>query len=110
MGAGDSPAGVGPAGFDPPLPLPPPTAFSPPQAALFDLATRMFPLMTDGSGRLREVHPIDQAVALGLGLVQGTIGSAPEIGAKFDRLRRASLKDLQKECEFMVEQALDRLI
>jgi hypothetical protein len=66
--------------------------------------------MTDGSGRLRGVHPVDQAVALGLGLVHGTIGSAPEIGAKFDRLRRASLKDLQKECEFMVEQALERLI
>lgn len=110
MGAGDFPAGVGPAGFDPVAFVSPALQFTPPLAALFDLGTRTFPFMTDGSGRLQSVHPVDQQVNLALGLIEGTVTSVKDLGASFARLQRASLADLQKEGALMANRALARLI
>ncbi len=77
MGAGDYPAGEGFAGHDPVASstATPATALS---ALKFDGASKDW--LQGADGRLEGVHPIDQAVALSVHLVQGTIAGVPTVG------------------------------
>lgn len=54
------------------------TRATPPRALLFDGATRTF--LRDATGRYRDIHPIDQKVALTLLMEFGKITAAPDIG------------------------------
>jgi hypothetical protein len=76
-GAGDEDAGMGPAGFE--SVADPSTAAGGirSRAAYFDLRTRSMVLGADG--RLVETHPIDQRVAVLLGVPMGGVKSTPEI-------------------------------
>jgi len=86
MGAGNFPAGFGPAGLDP-LPDPvPPRSVTPPAALRYDGATKDFPL--DANGHYLGIHPVDQAVALALLIGLGTISSARNTGAAFRQIKR----------------------
>lgn len=86
MGAGNFPAGAGPAGLDPLPPPSPPRDVSPPAALYFDGRTQGFPL--DAQGRYVGIHPVDQAVALALIVRLGTLGAVPEQGAAFRDIRK----------------------
>lgn len=88
MGAGDYPAGEGPAGTDPP---PDPSAYVAPfapTAALFSLEKRQHEL--DDDGHLFAAHPIDAMVTIALGFVRKGIPSAPNVGLDVDLLSSAS--------------------
>ena len=52
---------------------------------LFDGATRTF--LMDDNGRYRDIHPVDQKVALTLLLEFGKITSAPDIGNTLRQIR-----------------------
>ncbi len=85
-GAGTSPAGEEPCGE---YVLPAATAariVSAPASLYFDGATASNPL--DANGRYLSLHPVDQAVALALIVRQGTISSAPNVGAKFRTIKK----------------------
>jgi len=110
MGAGDFPAGIGPAGFDPAAAYQALAPAQPPLAAQFDPSSKTFVFLKDGTGRLAAIHPVDQAVTLALCSSQGTIASVPDLGTTFDRLKRGSVASIQRECEMIVDRALDRLI
>lgn len=88
-----SPAGMGPAGLDPVMPLPPiPAPTSPnlpgqaPVALRFDGATQDY--LLDANGYYLGIDPVDQMVALALIPRQGTLGSVPELGATFWKIKR----------------------
>lgn len=86
LGIGWFPAGFGPAGYDPVVPPNAPRDVRPPAALLFDGETRDFPL--DANGFYREVHPVDQRVALALCISRGAIASVPGIGNKLRTIQR----------------------
>jgi hypothetical protein len=80
MPAGSLGAGVGPAGYDPPVtsPASDPTRT---RALRYDLATRTF--VEDGTGGFVSIDPIDQKVALILGTEQGSVASVPTLGQRY---------------------------
>lgn len=95
MGAGTSPAGMGPAGFEPVV-VPadtPPSGLTPvqfyaqargvktPLVLLYDPSVQGFVQNTDGT--FQGVHPIDQELALAVFIPYGSIPSAPTVGSKF---------------------------
>lgn len=86
MGLGQFPAGVGPYGFDPvpdPTPVTPATEM---QSAYFDLGLRDVPL--DDDGNLKQMHPVDQAMQLAIGMRTGTFKARPTDGIKLAELQR----------------------
>ncbi len=105
-GAGTSGAGFGPAGFEP-LPTSGSVVSSAPAALLFDPNTRDFRKGADG--RFVAVHPVDQEVALALGLVERDVGSASSLGNRLRRIARAGGPSLQAGVEDIVRLALKRL-
>lgn len=82
-GAGAYGAGIGPAGFDPIADPTAPRAVVAPAAILFQLNGRDFPL--DANGLHTSIHPVDQVVAIAVGVSLGMIGTSPSAG---NRLRR----------------------
>lgn len=103
-GAGSFPAGVGLAGADPVADPSLRSTSTPPAATLFDLTSRSFPV--DEQGRLRAIHPVDQGVALALGVGQGGIANVPELGHRLRRIRSGARPSLQREVEDFVRLAL----
>lgn len=107
MGAGAFPAGVGPAGHDPPAAA----SLDPqqvPAAARFELFGQTFPL--DASGQLANVHPVDQAVALALGMEIGSVAAVPTLGLDVARLKRTRRDAMQSAVNDVVRAALQSLI
>lgn len=105
-GAGGSAAGTGPAGFSP-IDAPSPSKVgSPPRATNYDPVIRDF---TTTSGFYDAVHPIDQAVVLALMIEQGSLKSAPTVGQRYRKAKRASGAAFTSEIEDLTRQALKRL-
>lgn len=107
MGAGAFPAGVGPAGHDPSAPAPANPAELP-AAARFELFGQTFP--RDTNGQLVGVHPVDQAVALALGIAIGTVAAVPNLGLDIARLKRTRREAMQNAVNDVVRAALQSLI
>jgi hypothetical protein len=107
MPAGSSPAGTGVAGHDP---VPPdPLRSSPRAGALyFELFERVFPFADEGDAIL--THPVDQAVALAVGIHLGSVAAAPNLGVDFQRLKRTSAAAMQSAVTDVVRTALRALI
>lgn len=108
MPAGTSPAGAGPAGHDPVVPPSPRLPVTTAEAALFDPATRDFPL--DAFGRVQPVHPVEQAVNLALTLDEGSLGSAPTQGHRLRELSRGSAAAVATQANDFVRRALRVLL
>lgn len=108
MPLGDFPAGEGPLGFDPVAPLVPPRRARPPASLLFDGATRDFPL--DKDGFYREIHSVDQRVALALLVTEGTIASASELGSRLRRIDRVPRGVMKSTAINHVRRALSALV
>lgn len=106
MGAGDHPAGEGPAGFDPPAEPAPLRRAEPPRALLFDGATRDFP--RDADGRYRDIHPVDQEVALALLVELGAVGPAPATGSTLRAIPHAGGPTLKADVRNRIHLALAR--
>jgi hypothetical protein len=104
MGAGDFPAGVGPAGIDPPAAPTPPRSVVPPHALLFDGATRDVPL--DDQGHYEGVHPVDHRVALALFIALGSIPSGPDVGNTLGDVLIQDPDPLQQDVQTRVQAAL----
>lgn len=65
-----------------------PLATSVPAALTFDQKSRSF--LQNADGTMASAHPVDQEVALALGIEWGTIASAKDVGHKFRKILRAS--------------------
>ena len=106
MGAGEYEAGDEDVGGEDPVATPSdPRAVTLPAAVKFDLATKGFPL--DSDGLYLSAHPVDQAVNMALGVVAGSIASDPAFGSRLRRIRFASNGPvLQKAVEDAVRIAL----
>lgn len=107
MSAGSFAAGSTPAGYD--------SVYASvgkvrrlPQALYFDLATADFPI--DANGFYKSVHPVDQRVALSLGVLEGTLASVPELGQRLRRITRISPTRAKRAVEDVIDLALDDLI
>lgn len=87
MALGDYAAGEGPCGFDPRVTTDR-TAPVVPKAILIDLVTRR--TLFDSNGYARAMDPVDQEVALSIGIEKGAITSAPNTGLDVQRILRAS--------------------
>lgn len=109
MGAGDFPAGMGPAGFDPVVAPPPPRDAKLPSAIWFDGATRTF--LFDAQGRLVPIHPVDQSVALSILVELGKLSSAPTVGSSARRAtgttEAARLADVETRMRAAVKRRVD---
>jgi hypothetical protein len=108
MGAGDYPAGIGPAGFDPVQSPSQRLVLYAPPSLYFDLSTRSFPY--DARGALVGVHPVDQEVELALGITAGSLGSAPAQGHTLRFITSPSAPDAERQVEDRVNRALARLL
>ena len=102
-GAGSTPAGAFPAGYDPGV-VSAAAAGAIPLAALFQLSTADFPV--DADGRFLSVHPVDQWVALQLSTRQGTLYSVPDAGHRLRSVTRLSAAKALSLATDIVRQAL----
>ena len=75
---------------------------------LFDPAVKGFPFDSDGNAKL--AHPVDQAVALAVGVPLGTIAWAPSTGIDLQAIRRAPPNALATTITYEVRRALATLI
>ena len=91
MGAGDYPAGVGPAGFDPPPTLVMRSADRAPAALRFDGATREY-LLKSGSEdvNFEATHPVDAAVVMSIMYARGSYKPDPRIGNELHKVTGSS--------------------
>jgi hypothetical protein len=108
LGVGWYPAGLGPAGYDPVVPPNAPRDVRPPAALMFDGQTRDFPL--DDNGFYREVHPVDQRVALALSISRGAIASVPGIGNKLRTIQRVRPNVAETLARNYINEALAELL
>lgn len=99
MSAGLYPAGSGPAGFAPVAPL---SSAPVPQPGVPLIHPGSHDAVPQDDGTLEAVHPVDQAVALALGIKAGTVGSATSIGNLLSDLEYAS-----RTLEVLVRQRVD---
>lgn len=106
MSLGSYPLGAGPLGFAP-VAAASAAGARQPQAHLFSPMTHDAVLLPGGS--LLAAHPVDQAVALALGIKRGSIGSAPDQGNTLGDIEHAG-RDLESQVEQRVQQALSVLI
>lgn len=81
MGAGQFPAGLGPAGEDPVAQASRASNNSPPNAAYLDLKARNLLLNADGS--TASMHPVDQAAQWSFLIRRGTLQADPRVGHTF---------------------------
>lgn len=103
-GAGSSGAGLGPAGFDVAAEPTAARRVTRPRAILFQLNGFDFPL--DDDGRYQDVHPVDQWVALQLGILAEGIGSSPTAGSRLRRITHVGAPDTRTKVEDAVRLAL----
>ena len=85
MSAGEYDAGLELAGEEVIAEASRPRRTTVPRALLFDGRTRTF--LRDASGRCKDIHPVDQKVALALLIEFGKITSAPSTGNTLRELR-----------------------
>jgi hypothetical protein len=105
MGAAEYPMGVGPCGLDPVAPLSAPaTRLKTPAAILFDPKKKRFLMNEDGS--FIEAHPVDQLVAICLGLDSRSYKSAPERGHTVWEMRTLAGPTSEAEAADRIRQAL----
>jgi hypothetical protein len=107
MGAGDYPAGAGPAGSDPIVSTGPAVDKQFP-VPLYDLVTKDFPL--DAHGEYLATHPVDQAVALALGIQAGKVAGDPALGNTLKAIIKAGGPTLQNNVETRIRTALQTLL
>lgn len=107
-GLGVYPAGMGPMGYSPSVPPNAPRDVRPPAALYFDGQTRDFPL--DENGFYREIHPVDQKVALQLSLPRGAIASVTAIGNKLRTIQRVRPSVAETLCRSHIREALAELL
>jgi len=106
-GAGAYPAGMGPAGVgifndigpDTPVPLL--------VAAFYDPEIRDFRVLD--SGFIETLHAVDQEAILALTVAEGSIPSAPSVGARFHRIKYIG-KKIASEVDTCAQYALRDLI
>lgn len=109
QGAGQFAPNRSPGGFDPvlapssPLRLPP--LASPPR---FDIGTRSFVRSDDGT--MEQIHWVDQAVALAMGVPIGGIQSLATLGNTTRRIKRAGGPRFQADVTDAVQTALAALL
>lgn len=103
-GAGSYGAGMGPAGFDPVADPSAPRRVTPPRALLFQLNGFDFPL--DDDGLYQAVHPVDQWVALQVGVSLGAIGTSATAGNRLRRITHVGAPSTQREVEDAIRIAL----
>lgn len=101
-GIGSFPAGVGPAGHAPVQPTPRVPTVQP-AALRYEGATSDWVYGSDG--RLRRVHPVDQGMALGLLVAQGSLRSSPDTGSTLRSIRYLNPNGLQARIEDAVRKA-----
>lgn len=106
MALGDFLLGEGPLGFDP-IASNSPAGVRQQRAPLIHPGLHDAVLLEDGS--LLGVHPVDQEVALALGVARGTLGSAPDQGHSLGELEYGA-RDLEAQVQQRVEQALAVLL
>jgi len=102
MGAGSFPAGSGPAGADP-IQSGTPNGIVEPTAIRYEGASKDFAL--DAAGNYRRVHPVDQAVAIGMMVRQGQLKSSPTIGNTLDQITYLTGPNLKSNVENRVRTA-----
>lgn len=76
------------------------TSYVPPLAPLYDIRTRSFPLNIDGT--LKGINPIDQMMALALGMINGQIKGVASQGTNYKSLSRLAPDQLQPAAENIV--------
>ena len=91
MALGSHPFGRGPLGFDPRTTTDG-TVTPATSALLFDVSSKA--TLLDANGFARSVHPVDQEVALAIGVELGTLKSSPTVGLDYERLRSATRKTI----------------
>lgn len=102
MGFGDFPWGTTPFGIDIPAQASVPGQVQPLQAMLYDIGTRGFPILPNGL--ISGVHPIDQKVALAMGIVNGQVKDDPTLGINFGALSRQNNGKKQIIAEQLIAQ------
>jgi hypothetical protein len=95
MGAGDYPAGTGPAGHDP-IVTTQPRAFVTPAALKYHGASRGF-LLDSSTGVLEACHPVDQKMAFGLLFRRGSIKGDRRVGNTFHLIESTHNADLEQQ-------------
>jgi hypothetical protein len=106
MGAGSYAAGLGPAGHDPVPDASNPQALQT-GAVFFDPRTKNAVLLSDGT--FQATHPVDQAAALAISLVLGTVGSVPTAGSSLADIAYTGA-DLEAQVTNRVNLALAKLL
>lgn len=104
MGAGTYRAGIGLAGANPLATVGVQSTTGPQRAAKYDPFTKTFPL--DANGNFIDVHPVDQGVAMALGISVGKLRSAPTTGHGLLALPRASPSKSKSDVTAAVNEAL----
>lgn len=106
-GAGGSPAGVGPAGYDPIGAPSTQRAVTPQDSVQYDPSVRDFAGTT--GGYWASVHWVDQAVALALTIERGKLKSVPTQGVRYREIKRLG-DDTASQVEDMTREALALLL
>lgn len=104
--AGTFRAGHAPAGVGIPVQTGAPPPRSPFAAPCYDLASRQ--VLQNADGSFQSIHPVDLKARLALGVLLGTISSAPTVGCDWSAPRQTSTAP--KELENDVNVALASLI
>lgn len=107
MGAGQYAAGYYPAGFDPNT-VTARKKVAQTDPVLFDLATHN--TLRDADGLLKTIHWVDQAVALALGVDQGSFAAQSKLGNRLRRIKRSAGPTVAAQCRDAVENALSALL
>lgn len=109
MSAGESEAGFGDDAGEPQLLANSrPRDVRLPRAALFDGATRTF--LYDDAGRLKDLHPVDQKVALALLRAYGVMAATPDEGNKVKRITHVGGNDFETQVREYMRQAVAQLV
>ncbi len=108
-GAGSSPAGIAPAGSDPAEKTGQAVGKRTPLVAYFDIKVRGFP-RDPTTGKILLVHWVDQAVALAMGVTEGTLKSQPSLGNRIRLIKRNSGRRIASQVEDEVKRCLRALI
>ncbi len=101
-GAGAFGAGLGPAGHDP-IVTAEAVARAAPPALRYEGTTQDWAL--DSLGRFRKVHPVDQGMALGMMVRQGSLKSSPDTGNRLFSIGYLQAKNLRTRVEALVRTA-----
>lgn len=109
MGAGSTLAGGALAGLDPEDPAGTEVQVLPQGALLYDLTSRGVP-RDPTTGLLATIHWVDQAVAVALGVKQGSLTSSTSLGNTLRAIKRAGGPQLVNQVEDAVRVALFDLL